>query len=92
TGIAAAGFEVKSVDNVAIRCRLTKESDSLQTAIEALQASSLDVPIPDAAIEDLKFNEALPVDLARMILATRWRDEASAQRALAETLRVCHLT
>lgn len=88
-GLADLGIEVKSMDNSAIHMRLPADGhDVIRAAISSMDASLLVVPVPDAAIQDLKFQEALPADLAGEVLATRWRDEGSARLALAENLHV----
>lgn len=93
TGLVGAGIDVTSVDNVALRCKMPVDgSEVLRGAIASLEAEALVVPVADEAIENLKFNEALPLALSRKILAVRWRDESSVAKALRERLKVCYET
>jgi ATP-dependent Lhr-like helicase len=82
-GLEAAGLRVLATDNFAIR--LVEPADKpIAQALEALDPGAFAVPIPPGAIDDLKFAEALPREVAEAVLRARLDDRSNAAQALSE--------
>jgi ATP-dependent Lhr-like helicase len=86
-GLTAAGMDVVATDNFAIRL-VEPEGKPVANALKALDAATLEVPVPPQALDELKFSEALPREVAEAVMRARLDDRVNAARALGEGLVV----
>ncbi|MEB3327882.1 MAG: hypothetical protein VKQ33_01475 [Candidatus Sericytochromatia bacterium] len=82
-GLTAAGLEIVAADNFALRL-VEPEGKPVAKALKTLDAATLDVPVPPQALDELKFSEALPQEVAEAVMRARLEDRGSAGRALGE--------
>lgn len=89
-GLATAGVRATKVDNLLIGLDPDTPRDRLERALTELRedgGGSLTTPVTDRAIEELKFSECLPQELARRVLAIRMTDREAITAALRALMR-----
>lgn len=75
----------------AIRLRKHGDPQEVADALRAVDPSSLVAPaVSDSALAGLKFASALPPELARETLSSRFADKVSAQQVLSERRSIIH--
>ncbi|MGH3906375.1 MAG: DEAD/DEAH box helicase [Pseudonocardiaceae bacterium] len=75
----------------AIRLRKHGDPQEVAEALRAVDPSCLVAPeVSDSALAGLKFASALPPELARATLSSRFADRAAAQRVLSEKRSIIH--
>jgi ATP-dependent Lhr-like helicase len=88
-GLRACRVGVVKADNVMIALDPGCPSERLDSALRDLAedgGNSLSTPVSDKAIQELKFSECLPPELARRVLSLRMTDRAAITATLAKPL------
>ncbi len=81
-------FGEAKADNVSITIGSDPPMDEVRAHLGTLSAYDASAVPDPKAIENLKFSEALPRDLADQVYMARFNDEESIYNVLAEPLRV----
>lgn len=77
-------------NNLSVRLGEHASTEDLEAALRGLRSTPAETLVPDVsakAIEGLKFNACLPMDLATRVLQMRTTDEPAVRRVLAESVR-----
>jgi ATP-dependent Lhr-like helicase len=76
------------VDNLALRFPSTTNLSDVEALVRSLSATDIrPVPQPEA-LDNLKFSECLPPDLAAAVFASRFNDTAAISDVLSKAVRV----
>ncbi len=89
-GLATGGIRVDKIDNLLMSVEPNTPRAQLDRVLAALVedgGASLTTPVTDKAVEELKFSECLPEELARRILALRLTDYPAMAATLGKPIR-----
>ncbi len=77
-----------SADNLSLRFRAADSVDAVAKLIDGLRHETIK-PIPNSdAIDNLKFSECLPPEIASQVFLARFQDKAAIQRVMEEPTKI----